>query len=324
MSHLRTSIVVETITAREHHAEDVLADRIAGALDGIDRQSYPRALIERIVVVDEAISASELQLLRERFSEVRFVASRTSNYFDAKNAGAAASTGDIVVLLDGDCVPDDQWLAQLVSQFKPGITAVIGKTRYADSSLAARIFSVTDFANVVAEADGTASGIMLNNVAFRREAIIGNPLDARIPRNGACYILYHQLRAKGARILYAQDAVVAHRPDVGGLGFVRKHFDRGHDGFIIYSLDDRHLFRGSALIHRFGGLALIPLTARRIVLDWIRLSRHRDQIGISVLSLPWYFVVATGVRLIELAGGLTASVRQSSSPKQGKAKASLS
>lgn len=312
MSDPRVSVVVETITAREHHAEATVANQIAGALNGIDRQTYPQALIERIVVIDDEMSPAELELIRQRFPEVRLATSQTSNYFAAKNAGAAASTADIVVLLDGDCVPDKEWLACLVRRLKPDTTAVTGKTRYEDNSIAAHTFSVTDFGNVLAEGDHAANGIMLNNVAFRREALIETPLDPRIPRNGGCYVLYHQLRAKGARMTYEPSAVVSHKPDVGGLGFVRKHFDRGYDGFIIYQLDERGLFRGTALVQKFGGIALLPLTARRIVLDWIRLSRHRGQTGISALVLPWYYAVAMGVRLIELAGGLTASIKSSS------------
>jgi glycosyltransferase involved in cell wall biosynthesis len=312
MKQLRASIVIETVTVREHHVQDSVADQIAGAMEGLDRQSYPQALIERIIVVDDQIALADQRLLRERYPQAKLVTSRVHNYFDAKNCGAAASTGDVVVLLDGDCVPHENWLAALLHGLWPGVTAVTGKTRYVRSSLAARIFSVTDFANVLAGPAGDASGIMLNNVAIRREAIIEMPLDSRIPRNGACYVLFHQLRAKGERIVYEPHAVVSHKPDVDGWGFLRKHFDRGHDGFIIYELDDRHLFRGSGLVHKFGGLALIPLTMRRIALDWRRLSRHRDQTGISVLSLPWFFLVAAGVRLIELAGGLTASVKRSS------------
>jgi GT2 family glycosyltransferase len=321
MTGLRTSVVIETITVREHHSKASVADQIAGAMNGLDRQSYPQQLIERIVVVDKEIAPAEQRLLRERYPQATFVTSRESNYFDAKNSGAAASSGDLVVLLDGDCIPDQNWLAELVRGFEPDVAAVVGATSYIPSSLAARVFTVTDFGNVVADTDGRASGVMLNNVAFRRETILANPLDARIPRNGACYILYHQLRAKGAHILFAPPALVWHKPDVEGWGFMHKHFDRGRDGFIIYDLDDRNLFRGSALVHRFGGLALIPLTMRRIGLDWIRLARHRDQAGISWLSLPWFFVVAAGVRLIELVGGLTASVRRSPNHAYRKASA---
>jgi glycosyltransferase involved in cell wall biosynthesis len=310
MSQVRASIVIETITVREHGARESVADQIAGAMNGVDRQSYPQELIERIIVVDDKIAPCEQELLRERYPGVRLVTSRSSNYFDAKNCGAAASSGEVVVLLDGDCVADRDWLMALLGRLKPGITAVTGKTRYARSSLTARIFSVTDFANVLAAPEGDATGIMLNNVAFVRQAILETPLDVRIPRNGGCYVLFHQLRAKGARIVYEPQAVVSHNPDVEHWGFVRKHFDRGYDGFVVYQLDDRRLFRGSPWVQRFGRMALIPLALRRTLLDWVRLARHRDQTGISSVSLPWFFIVAATVRMIELAGGLTARIRR--------------
>ena len=142
---------------------------------------------------------------------------------------------------------------------------------------------------------------------------MAHPLDARIRRNGGCYFLYHQLRAAGARVIYEPRAVVKHGLDVAGLGFIRKHFDRGYDGVSVYRLDDDAVLRGTRLFRRLGGMALVPLTARRVVVDWVRLLRHRRQIGISLFTLPYFAFIAGLTRLIELAGGLTAAVAPRSS-----------
>jgi len=97
--------------------------------------------------------------------------------------------------------------------------------------------------------------------------------------------------------------------DVHGLGFVRKHFDRGHDGAVIYRLDERGVLRGTPLVRRFGALALVALSGRRVVVDWLRLARFRRQIGIRAIMLPYYAAVALGTRLIELAGAVSARAR---------------
>jgi glycosyltransferase involved in cell wall biosynthesis len=239
---------------------------------------------------------------------VLFARSSQSNYFAAKNAGAAASRGSIVIFLDADCEPAPGCVEALVSRFDDGVAAVAGRTRYEDGSLSGSTFSVPDFSNVLTNRDGEASGFNLNNVAFRREIIVGHPLEARIRRNGGCFLLYHQLRAEGKRIVYEPAAVVSHGLDVRGFGFVRKHFDRGFDGVTVYRLDDRAVLRGTTIFRRFGGLALFALAGRRIVSDWARLTRERRQIGITLLTLPYFGAVAFGTRLIELAGALTAVV----------------
>jgi len=302
------TIAIETITTRFDCARGSLADDLAGTLAALDRQTYPSESIERIVMLDNEVAAADADALRRLYPSVRFLSSQASNYFDAKNAGAAAAAGEFIALLDGDCVPAPDWLETLLARFEPGVAAVAGRTRYAGGSWTARTFSIPDFAYVLAEDNGAASGFNINNVAFRREVLVANPFDARIPRNGGCYFLFHQLRAGGALILYEPRAVVAHGLDIRGLGFVRKHFDRGYDGVTVHRLDESAVLRGTPLFRRLGAAALVAFVGRRILLDWLRMARHRRQVGIRLLALPFFGMVAAGTRLIELIGGLTAIV----------------
>jgi hypothetical protein len=88
-----------------------------------------------------------------------------------------------------------------------------------------------------------------------------------------------------------------------------KHFRRGYDGLLVYRLDTRGVLRGTRLVRRFGGLALFPITAMRLVRDWVTVARNRRQLGLSVARVPYQAAVAAVNRLIELAGGLVAAVR---------------
>lgn len=313
MTKSLVSVVIETITSRFDSTTGSLADQLALTLAALDRQTYPHELIEFIVVLDDEVPDEDAEELRRRYPAVKFVTSPVSNYFAAKNAGASVAAGNIIALLDGDCEPAPDWLEALLAPFEPGIAAVSGRTRYAGSSWAAWTFSVPDFAHVLAEEKEEASGFNINNVAFRREVLLAYPFDERIPRNGGCYFLFHQLRADKKRVIYEPRAVVAHGLDIGGLSFARKHFDRGYDGITVYSLDDRCVLRGTRLFRRLGAMALVAIVGRRIGVDWLRLLRHRHQIGISALALPYFGAVAAGLRLIELTGGLTAILSKGAS-----------
>jgi glycosyltransferase involved in cell wall biosynthesis len=296
---------VETVTAREGAAPRSLADALAGTLNALADQSDRTAKIETIVVVDQTVDATAVQELQRRFPGVRLVQSSKRNYFDAKNAGAAAATGEIVVLLDGDTVPKRDWLEGLLSRFDPKVDVVAGRTRYTGTSLLARTCSVPDFANILEEDNGMAGGFNLNNVAFRTSVLQANQLDARIRRNGGCYLLYKQLRAAGVSVVYEPRACVDHGFE-GAVGFIKKQFDRGFDGVSVYRLDDRDALRGTRFVRRFGAVALAPLTVRRLAVDWVRLVKYRRQIGISGFAVPYYAAVMAGVRLIQAVGALSA------------------
>jgi glycosyltransferase involved in cell wall biosynthesis len=307
MAQPAVSVIVETITPREHGGHGALVDEIAPTLTAVLAQPSPAGAVEHLVILD-AESAGEADAIARRFPMVRLVIATTANYFAAKNAGVAAARGEVVALIDGDCVPAPDWLARLTGALASGVDVVAGRTRYEGGSLVARTFSVPDFASVL-DAGGGASGFNINNVAYRRATFLTEPLDAGIPRNGGCFLQFHALRRRGARIVYAADAIVTHGLDVAGLGFAHKHFDRGFDGWLIYRGDDRGLLRGSRWVRSFGPLALPPLQARRIGLDWLRLVRYRRQMGVATLALPYYGAVVVLTRAIELAGGLAAWLR---------------
>jgi hypothetical protein len=57
-------------------------------------------------------------------------------------------------------------------------------------------------------------------------------------------------------------------------------------------------------------LALFPITAVRIAKDWARLARTRRLLGISLLTVPYHAGIVLFIRLVELAGGVSASVRK--------------
>jgi glycosyltransferase involved in cell wall biosynthesis len=310
MSQPLVSVVVETITARADVTTGALPEDLERTLTSLERQTWPRESIEPILVVDEEVADSDRSELARRWPGARLVSSPASNYFDAKNVGARAASAEFVALLDGDCAPADDWLERLMARMQPGVAAVAGRTRYTGETLGERIFSIPDFAYVVDRGDGRATGININNVVFRREVLLDNPFDTRIARNGGCYFLFHHLRAQDARILYAPDAGVSHGNDIAGFRFARKHFDRGYDSVTVYRLDETPVLRGTRLFRRFGPIALIGFSARQTVIDWIRLLRHRRQIGIRLWSLPFYCGVSTMLRSIELCGALTATVRR--------------
>jgi GT2 family glycosyltransferase len=309
MSSPSVSVVVETVTALFDAPPEAIVEQLRPMLAAMTRQTWPADRIETIVVVDPDVPPTQAARLAQTYPEVRFVAPSRPGYFAAKNSGAAAATGEFILLLDADCVPQEDWIERLMSRFDESVAAVAGCTRYADTGPFTRFMSIPDFGYVLTAGNGDASGFNANNVAFRREVFLAHPLEERIRRNGACYFLFHQLRAAGHRFVYEPEARAAHELDGGRLGFFRKHFDRGYDSIAVYRADSAEVLRGTRWFRRLGLLALGPIFARRLAIDWVSLARHRRQIGFSASALPLVVAAATVLRLIELGGAFAGTVR---------------
>ena len=308
----RVSVVIETITTRTEGALSTLAEDLRRPLAGLRRQTYPWALIQPIVILDHAIDPAEGDELRHLNPDMTFViAPLANNYFAAKNAGVAASTGEIVAFLDGDCEPASDWLDVMVGVFRDdGVDVVAGCTRYPGNSWVARAFSISSFAGVMARPDGEATAFNLNNIGFRREVAVGFPFDERVARHGGCYVQYAHLRAAGKRIVYCSTMLMSHGiGDVRNFAFVEKHFDRGLDAIAIHFQDHGSVLRGTPVIRRFGLLGLMALSARRTFNDWRVIVAHRRQLGIGWIDVPILSAMAVMLRSIELAGSLTAYLR---------------
>ena len=85
---MSVTVVIETVNPREN-TSGVLADDLRGTLEGLARQSV--APDEVIIVVDDLVDPRAAEELRRRYPQAKLVTSAQSNYFAAKNAGAAAA-----------------------------------------------------------------------------------------------------------------------------------------------------------------------------------------------------------------------------------------
>ena len=96
-----------TVVVPYYQAPEALALTLAG----LERQTYPRHLFE-VVVVDDG-SDPPLNLPEPSPLEIRVIHQPDLGFglARARNNGAAAAQGDIVVFLDCDMIPADEWLA---------------------------------------------------------------------------------------------------------------------------------------------------------------------------------------------------------------------
>ncbi len=78
-----------------------------------------------VILVDNASTDGSVEHVRERFPTVHIVRNaRNEGFAGGCNAGVRAASGDTLVLLNNDAVPDPGWLRELVDALQPEEVAI--------------------------------------------------------------------------------------------------------------------------------------------------------------------------------------------------------
>ncbi len=99
--------------------------RIGGCLAAIDR-SYTTYRTYETLVIDDGSTDQTADYVQENFPWVRLIRLAPGGLSAARNAGAAAATGEILAFTDDDCEPDHEWLTRIAPLFHSGKYAAVG------------------------------------------------------------------------------------------------------------------------------------------------------------------------------------------------------
>ncbi len=98
-------------------------------------------------------------------------------YYELKNAGITAARGALIVLLDSDVIPENDWLVKLLRPFsEPATIAVTGHTFLSYGDLVSRTFALM-WVFPLREHDQRALDrrpLVANNCAFRSKWLKDN------------------------------------------------------------------------------------------------------------------------------------------------------
>lgn len=95
------------------------AAHLPDCLDSVERLDYPADRLE-VIVVDNGSTDDSLELIEDRYPQVRVVTRPTNlGFAAASNIGAEAATSECVAFLNNDMHVDPGWLSELVSSYDP-------------------------------------------------------------------------------------------------------------------------------------------------------------------------------------------------------------
>ncbi len=123
-------------------------NNIRQLLESLQRQTYPAALTE-IIVVDDHSTDQTANIVRQ-FSSVKLVQLKEENINSYKKkaieTGIAAAIRELIVTTDADCIPSEEWL-QTIAAFKKenGSVFIAAPVVFDCNSSVVQLFQAMDF-----------------------------------------------------------------------------------------------------------------------------------------------------------------------------------
>ena len=280
------SIIVEwenVLLAGDERGEGALR-KIAREVETLSKERR----VEVIVVYFPAeVDGGALEpLVTEVFPRgmARLLAANTGDYYELKNAGVEAATGDIVVFSDSDTHVEEGWLRQLTQPFaNSSIAAVAGSSYIEPTTMLGKAFGAFWFFPV--RTGNTrlepAKGIFANNFAVRREIFARLPFRPVPGTNrGACVRWRERMLEADFTVVVNPLARTAHPPPNGGAHFFVRALTHGRDAILLARDQGRRLESGA-----FGALLRFTLNCARTTINtWTR----RADVGLR----PWEMIPA--------------------------------
>ena len=223
---------------------------LAFCLQALTDQTLPKELYE-IIVVDDGSTDSTPEIAH-RFN-VHCISQKNSGPASARNTGASVAVGDIILFTDSDCIPNPNWLEEMVKPFSdPNVTGVKGCYRTRQTGLIAR-FAQMEFEDRYDLLSKSRYIDMVDtySAAFRKEVFLEmGGFDTHFPKaNNEDTELSYRLAAHGYRMVFSPDAVVFHTHPATLSRYLKIKFWRGYWRMIVYHRYPRKAVKDSYTPH---------------------------------------------------------------------------
>lgn len=224
------SIMFET-----ENLSSVELDNIYQSLASIAEQDISPEQANEFLIIDSGDAPAEL--IEQVCSMYPWITVRKVpgiGYYEAKMLGPTFTTGEVLVYCDSDCVYESNWLRNMLTPFSGNsdINIVAGETSTVVRNPYELAIAFHYFFPRFSSREQLYAGknYFLNNVAFRREFLLKNPLPTNLPLyRGNCWLHAYSLANLNGHTIWKQPkARTTHEPPTMSFSFWR-YLLRGRD-----------------------------------------------------------------------------------------------
>ena len=191
------------------------ASRIGNCLESLQKQAAGRNA--EILVVNDGSTDNTVGVV-EHYSGVRLITQANAGPAAARNRGALAASGKIILFTDDDCIPMADWLDAMLQPFEdPEVVGVKGAYRTLQKRIAARFVQIEyEDKYRLMSSHAYIDFVDTYSAAFRRDRFLETTgYDTSFPLACAEDVeLSYRMSARGWKMKFAPNAIVYHtHPD---------------------------------------------------------------------------------------------------------------
>jgi glycosyltransferase involved in cell wall biosynthesis len=286
-------------------------DGLRVTLESLANQTLPLQNAREVLLADSGdVPPEVLRSTLETYPWVKPMGlPEGTGYEELKMAGANASTGEVVVFADGDCLYERGWLEALLTPFSDAAIRIVGGETAIDSAGPYGLgVSIAQSFPARASSSGWYSSdrYHLNNVAFRRSVLQEVPIPSRRPCYRMSGLHAARLLAAGHTIVRQPAARAIHAAPNGLSHFIWRFLLMGYDGVVVPRLIAEELPRAErSRDQRRRTFDLIRFWAAQA---WRKLTGEIRRDPSRLLELPLVVPVVAGAVVLQAAGALAGLV----------------
>lgn len=258
---------------------------IGNCLDSLAHQSFPMHEVEVFIVDDGSTDGTPEYVERQVRAwghdrpRLRVIRQAHRGPAAARNLGAHAAQGELLLFTDADCVPHADWIKEMVAPFaQPDIAAVKGAYKTRQKSLVARFAQAEFEARYRRLAAAQYVDVVFSySAGFRRDVFnkVGG-FDTSFPvADNEDTDLSYRVATEGYRIKFNPAAIVYHRHPATLWQYLRKKHSRAYWRVMVYkrfpgkAIRDSYTpqslkFQIGSILLGVAGAALLPLTSNAL------------------------------------------------------------